>query len=324
MRPWYEAVQWSSIVDWRSGSLVLVHVLVSGFCTSCTDDTKSRASFRAPSDVSSSTGDVVKRQQAGWLAGGLVGSQSFSQSPRTTRTTCLVYVEAGFSLMKMNCNWISSWPKSNYLRSLIGNFRLHQHQHSLTPLATYSSRSHYRSHPHPQSEYRRTHAVHQIGHECEMCAHSVSVLRSSSWSANQECCQDRGAACTRKKKKTDDLEINFSASFISYSQHISSIITILLVSFQNGWQKSFVATFGKRHPQSSSCSALLLLRCTNGWGRWWWCRWNDVGMLSHLFRSTFQSSSFTLFILIVSPAINSPEQRCMRGWKVYFPDDWDC
>lgn len=27
-------------------------------------------------------------------------------------------------------------------------------------------------------------------------------------------------------------------------------------------------------------------------------------MLSHLFRSTFQSSSFTLFVLIVSPTIN--------------------
>lgn len=320
MRPWYEAVQWSSIVDWRSGSLVLVHVLVSGSCTSCTDDTKSRACFRAPSDVSSSTGDVVKRQQAGWLAGGLVGSQSFSQSPRTT---CLVYVEAGFSLMKMNCNWISSWPKSNYLRSLIGNFRLHQHQHSLPWPHTV---------PGPITDLILILSQNiVVPMQCTKSAMNVRCVLTRWVSSDRRLGlpirnvtgMEEHHPCTRKKK-TDDLEINFSASFISYSQHISSIITILLVSFQNGWQKSFVATFGKRHPQSSSsCSALLLLLSTNGWGRWW-CRWNDVGMLSHLFRSTFQSSSFTLFILIVSPAINSPEQKCMRGWKVYFPDDWDC
>lgn len=179
--------------------------------------------------------------------------------------------------MKMNCNWISSWPKSNYLARLLEisgciNTTMYFLGHSIHFLV----QSHPMGHT---SEYCRINAL-QIGKDCESWECS-SCLRSFVFS-----CQSGMLPAN-----ADDLEIHFSASFISYSQHISSsIITIIPMSFENGLQKSFVATFGERFRTSS-------------WGRWW-CSWNDVGMLSHLFRSTFQSSSFTLFDLIVSPTIN--------------------
>lgn len=43
-------------------------------------------------------------------------AESHAERPRGWRET---HPGNGFSLMKMNCNWISSWPKSNYLARLL-------------------------------------------------------------------------------------------------------------------------------------------------------------------------------------------------------------
>lgn len=113
----------------------------------------------------------------------------------------------------------------------------------------------------------------------------------SSLAANQECCRESTTTVG------DDLEINFSASFISYSHCTSAAASSPSFPCRSRMDCRKVLW----PPTHTDRKRFLKYVWLDGMHLKWqkWCR-NGVPFIQE---HTSQSSSFTLFVLIVSPVM---------------------